>query len=51
MQDLLRREYASSENKPKVRARILDMIDFTLENEIYGVDGLVAHSESPVIFP
>jgi len=44
IQDLLKREYTSSESKPEARKKILDMIDLMLSCEIYGVDSiLTAH--------
>jgi len=41
LQDLLRREYTSSESNPEARAKILDLIDTMLYREIYGVDSVV----------
>lgn len=41
LQDLLKREYASSETNPEARKKILDMIDLMLSHEIYGVDSIV----------
>jgi hypothetical protein len=41
LQDLLKREYASSELNPKARKQILDLIDLMLFHEIYGVDSIV----------
>ncbi len=45
LQDLLKREYASSERRPPVRAHILNTIDFMLEKDIYGVDGILAAND------
>ena len=45
LQDLLAREYASSERNPEVRKQILDLIDYMLEQEIYGVDKIIAAND------
>jgi hypothetical protein len=41
LQDLLKREYTSSESKPEVRKKILDMIDLMLFHEVYGADSII----------
>jgi hypothetical protein len=41
LQDLLKREYTSSESNPEARKKILDLIDLMLSHEIYGVDSIV----------
>ncbi len=41
LQDLLRREYVSSESNAEARRKILDLIDLMLVNEIYGADNIV----------
>jgi len=41
LQDLLKREYTSSESNAEARKKILDLIDLMLSREIYGVDSIV----------
>ena len=41
LQDLIAREYVSSEKRPKARKQILDLIDYMAENEIYGTDKII----------
>ena len=41
LQDLLKREYTSSESNAEARKKILDLIDLMLFREIYGVDSIV----------
>ena len=41
LQDLLKREYTSSESDAQARKKILDMIDLMLFHEIYGVDSII----------
>jgi hypothetical protein len=41
LQDLLKREYTSSESNVEARKKILDLIDLMLSREIYGVDSIV----------
>ncbi|MCD4673728.1 MAG: hypothetical protein K8R77_13775, partial [Anaerolineaceae bacterium] len=41
LQDLLKREYTSSESNAEAREKILDLIDLMLSREIYGVDSIV----------
>ena len=37
----LKHEYATSENRPHVRKRLLDLIDQMLEQELYGTDDII----------
>jgi hypothetical protein len=41
LDDLLKREYVSSEKNDGARKRLLDLIDTMLAHNIYGVDGIV----------
>ncbi len=41
LQDLLKREYTSSESNTEARKKILDLIDLMLSREIYGVESIV----------
>ena len=41
LQDLLKREYTSSESNAEARKKILDLIDLMLSCEIYGVESIV----------
>ena len=41
LNDVLKREYASSESDAEARKKILDIIDLMLAREIYGVDSIV----------
>ncbi|MDL2124554.1 MAG: ATP-binding protein [Deltaproteobacteria bacterium] len=41
LQDLLKREYTSSESNAEARKKILDLIDLMLSREIYGVESIV----------
>jgi len=41
LQDLLKREYTSSESNVEARKKVLDLIDLMLFREIYGVDSIV----------
>ena len=41
LQEVLKREYVNSENRPEVRARFLDLFDAIAEQDIQGVDDLV----------
>lgn len=45
VQDLIKKEYVSSENNPVARKRILDIIDHTLIHEIYGAEDIVKAHE------
>ncbi len=45
LEDLLKREYASSESDPTARKRILDVIDITLARELYGAENIVKEHE------
>ncbi len=45
LQDLLKREYAASENDPELRERFLDVIDKMLELGLYGVDEILKAHE------
>lgn len=42
LQNLLKREYISSESNPEARRKILDLIDLMLFHEISGVEGIIA---------
>ena len=39
--DILKREYANTENRPELRKRILDLIDYMCERNLYGVDDMM----------
>ena len=41
LQELLKREYTSSESNAEARKKILDLIDLMLSREIYGVESIV----------
>jgi len=41
LHDLIAREYVSSEKRPQARKKILDLIDYMAENEIYGTDKII----------
>jgi hypothetical protein len=41
LEDVLKREYASSEFDAEARKKILDIIDLMLAREIYGIDSIV----------
>jgi hypothetical protein len=41
LQDLLKREYTSSESNAEARKKILDLIDLMLSCEMHGVDSIV----------
>jgi len=41
LQDLLKREYTSSESNAEARKKILDLIDLMLSHETYGVESIV----------
>jgi len=45
LKDLLKREYAGSENDPDQRRRLLDIIDKMLEQEFYGMDEILKAHE------
>lgn len=45
LKDLLKREYAASENNPDLRRRILNVIDKMLERELYGIDEILKAHE------
>lgn len=45
LEDLLKREYASSESNPDLRKRLLDVIDKMLEKELYGTDKILKAHE------
>lgn len=45
LQDLLKKEYTASEGDLKLRSRLLDLIDHMLEEELYGIDGVVLAHE------
>ena len=45
LQDILKREYASSEADPDLRRRLLDLIDRMIELDLYGVEGIVKAHE------
>ena len=40
--DILKREYVNTENRPELRKRILDLIDYMCEKNLYGVDDLMS---------
>lgn len=42
LDDLLKREYVSSERNAEARKRLLDLIDRMLSHNIYGVDSIVS---------
>ena len=42
IKDILRQEYVLSERNPKVRKKILDLIDLMLSKEVYGVNDIVS---------
>ncbi|MER8521256.1 ATP-binding protein [Mesorhizobium sp. M0644] len=42
LQDMLKREYVSSEKSPEARTKILDMIDLMLSREIHGAESIVS---------
>lgn len=45
LEELLKREYASSEQSPVDRSNILDIIDFLLKSEIHGGDSIIKANE------
>jgi hypothetical protein len=45
LQDIIKREYASSENEPDLRHRLLDLIDKMLSFELYGTDEIIRAHE------
>jgi Nucleotidyl transferase AbiEii toxin, Type IV TA system len=45
LQELLKREYASTEHSPALRKRILDVLDVMLSHEMYGTDGVLKAHE------
>jgi hypothetical protein len=45
LQDIIKREYASSENEPGLRRRLLDLIDKMLSFELYGTDEIIKAHE------
>jgi hypothetical protein len=45
LQDTIKDEYASSEGDPKLRRRLLDLIDDMLQLELYGVDTIIKAHE------
>lgn len=45
LQDLLKREYAATENDPEFRRRLLDLIDTMVERELYGTDRILKAHE------
>lgn len=45
LKDLLKKEYAASENNPELRKRLLDVIDRMLEREFYGTDEILKAHE------
>ena len=45
LKDLLKKEYAASENNPGLRERLLDVIDKMLEREFYGTDEILKAHE------
>ncbi|MHB8908395.1 MAG: NACHT domain-containing protein [Syntrophales bacterium] len=48
LKDLLKREYAASENNPELRKRLLDVIDKMIEREFYGTDEILKAHERGV---
>lgn len=42
LQEILKREYVSSERSPEARKKLLDMIDLMLSSEISGVESIVS---------
>jgi hypothetical protein len=42
LNELIKTEYAASENDPDLRRRLLDIIDHFIEYEVYGADEVVA---------
>jgi hypothetical protein len=45
LQDIIKREYASSEHDPDLRRRLLDLIDKMLSLELYGTDEIIKAHE------
>lgn len=45
LQDLLKQEYAISENNAELRRRLLNVIDVMLEMELYGIDEIIKSHE------
>jgi hypothetical protein len=42
LENIVKKEYTSSESYPEARKKILNLIDLMMSNEIYGVDSIVA---------
>ncbi len=40
--EILKREYVNTENRPELRKRILDLIDYMCEKNLYGVEDLMS---------
>lgn len=45
LQDIIRREYAASENEPNLRHRLLNLIDKMLAFELYGAEDIIRAHE------
>ena len=45
LKDIIKKEYAVSEDDPLLRAKILDIIDSMLKMEVYGADAIVGAHE------
>lgn len=45
LQELIRRDYASTDTHPSLRARMLDLIDRMLDRGFYGAEGIVVAHE------
>jgi hypothetical protein len=45
LQDIIKREYSSSEHEPDLRRRLLDLIDRMLSLELYGTDEIIKPHE------
>jgi hypothetical protein len=45
LQDIIKKEYTSSETDPDLRRRLLDLIDSMLSFELYGVDEIIKAHE------
>ena len=40
--EILKREYVNTEHRPELRTRILDLIDYMCEKNLYGIEGLMS---------
>jgi hypothetical protein len=43
--DIIKNEYTTSENDPKLRTKLLDLIDNMMRAEVYGVEDIVSAHE------